>query len=279
MGTAVLGRRASPRFGVVSLLSVVLVNAGRDSDLLSCCASLARQQTKVPLELLVVATPTAPEIRARVTRLFPATEWLPVSRFGVAAMRNRGLERARGDVVLFLDTDTRLLPGALDELYGAFGRHGRLGVAGAKLVSPDGSLQSSARRFYTLRTMVLRRVPGRLAAGTEAVRSHLLADWSHDDERTVDWVVGACFAVRRAAVRDVGLFSEDSAFGFEDVDWCFRARVEGWETRYVPTAVVVHEYVRSSAGLNRRTASHVYAALRFFLRSRRLVAHAAGNGR
>lgn len=247
-------------------LSVVLINAGRDTDLLSCCACLARHETIIPVEVVVVTTGTSYSIRRRAAELLPRVVWVEEDRFSVASMRNRAAAASRGDVILFLDTDTRLLPGALDALYEAFDRYTRAGAAGAKLSNPDGSLQFSARRFYTFRTLLLRRMPGELAATSKPVRSHLLAEWAHDDERTVDWVVGACLAIRRDALTEVGPFDEYSSFGFEDCGWCYRAHLAGWEVRYIPTATVVHDWARTSAGLNRRTLNHGYAALRFYLR-------------
>ncbi|MBD0290232.1 MAG: glycosyltransferase family 2 protein [Thermoleophilia bacterium] len=252
----------------MTALSVVLINGGRDGDLESCSRLLARQAAQERPELVVVTTPTSPDVRRRIEAAAPGVRWIEVDRFGVGLMRNRGLAAAGGEIVLFLDTDTRVQPGALDALVGAFSRYPRLGAAGGKLVGPDGTLQFSARRFYTLASLVLRRIPGERARNSRAVRSHLLAEWDHDDERVVDWIVGACFAMRRRAADEVGGFSEDSAFGFEDVDWCHRAAVAGWEVRYVPSAVVVHEWVRSSFGLNTRTLMHVYAAGRFYLRAR-----------
>ncbi len=266
MGNQHLTIGKSTRCEYVNSLSIVLINAGRDADLMSCCADLARHETRTPVEVIVVTTATPDAVRRRVEALLPAVRWVEEDSFGVASMRNRAAALASGDVVLFLDTDTRLLPGALDALFDAFGRCPRLGAAGARILNPDGSLQFSARRFYTFRSLVLRRIPGRLAAESEAVRSHLLVDWDHNDERSVDWVVGACLAISSDAFAAVGPFDEDARFGFEDVSWCYRARLAGWDVRYIPAATVVHEWARTSAGLNRRTAQHLYGAARFFLR-------------
>jgi N-acetylglucosaminyl-diphospho-decaprenol L-rhamnosyltransferase len=244
-------------------LSVVLINAGRDSDLVSCCSNLARHRFSGQVEIIVVQKGTADETQEAVQRLIPSVRWLETTSFGVAAMRNIGAEASHGRLLLFLDTDTELAVGALDELMSAFRQTPMMGAAGGKLLNPDGSLQFSARRFYTLTSMLLRRTPGSWAARSDAVRDHLLADWDHQDERSVDWVVGACLAVRRDAWAEVGPFSEATAFGFEDVDWCYRARRRGWDIRYVPTARIVHRYVRSSTGLNRRTISHAVAAMSF----------------
>jgi len=71
-------------------------------------------------------------------------------------------------------------------------------------------------------------------------------------------------AIPRAAFDAIGPFSETTGFGFEDVDWCFRAWKAGWKVSFVPNAVVTHQYGRSSDGLNRRMASHLVAAVRFF---------------
>ena len=55
-----------------------------------------------------------------------------------------------------------------------------------------------------------------------------------------DWVGGACLLARRAAVDQVGLLDESFFMNSEEVDWCYRMRLDGWEVWYTPDATVVH---------------------------------------
>jgi len=94
-----------------------------------------------------------------------------------------------------------------------------------------------------------------------------MLEWNHDDDREIDWMQGACFLMRRAALDDVGLFDERYFFGFEDVDWCFRARKSGWRVRYMPEVKVIHRYQRTSAKFfNPNQFKHLKSGLYFLLK-------------
>lgn len=248
----------------MNTVSVILINSGRDEDLVACANMLARHRTRMSIDLRVVAHDTSKAAERTVRSVWPGVCWVRVDAFGVGAMRNLGARGVTSDALMFLDTDTTLHDGALDTLVSMLGEDRRRAAVGPLLLNPDGTLQMSARAFYTPASMVLRRVPGQRAARSRSVRRHLIADWDRSSDRDVDWMVGACLVMRRSAFEDMGPFAETSDFGFEDVDWCFRAWLRGWRVSFVSSAVVTHEYVRSSDGLNRRTLSHAVAAARFF---------------
>jgi GT2 family glycosyltransferase len=62
-----------------------------------------------------------------------------------------------------------------------------------------------------------------------------------------DWVNGACVLVRKAMVRTLGLLDETMRFVFSDVDYSFRARLDGWGVVVCPFAFIEHELAGSSA--------------------------------
>ena len=67
-----------------------------------------------------------------------------------------------------------------------------------------------------------------------------MASLDRTDPVDVDWVSGACFAVRRSAFSSVGGFDEGYFMYVEDLDLCWRLKRAGWRVRYVPTAEVIH---------------------------------------
>jgi GT2 family glycosyltransferase len=96
------------------------------------------------------------------------------------------------------------------------------------LLRPDGSLEHSTWPFPSLRT-----------AASSALRPGRYV-WRHDEERTVDWAVGAALLLRRSALEAVGPFDESLFMYAEDLDWCWRAHDAGWETIFTPDAVFRH---------------------------------------
>jgi hypothetical protein len=182
---------------------------------------------------------------------------------------NQALLAAAGRYVLILNPDIEVLPGSIDELATHLDRNPQTGIAGGKLLNPDGTLQYSCRTFYTLSTLLHRRTPiGKLFPNSRVVRDHLMMDWDHDSVREVDWMLGACLMVRRDAIREVGLMDERFFMYFEDVDWCYRMKQHGWQVVYVPAARMRHVHRRDSAKggglLNRRLMAHLNSMFRFF---------------
>ncbi len=180
---------------------------------------------------------TAAAARARHPRLAVLRTPEPV---GFTRAANLGLEAARGDVVLLLNSDTEVAPGALAALAAAFAADPRLGAAGAALVYPDGSPQWSGGAAPTLLWLF------GLASGLPALLGRLpfyrrLRAPGRPPGR-VEWVTGAALALRRAALAEVGRFDERFRFYAQDLDLCLRLGEAGWRVALLPGARVMHHH-------------------------------------
>jgi len=87
----------------------------------------------------------------------------------------------------------------------------------------------------------------------------------------VEYVIGACQVFRAGAQASAGSFDRRIWYGHDDADWCFAMRLAGWDVAYVPDAVVVHDYRRSSAAhpLSRRSVRQLQAHAYFQAKWRR----------
>jgi N-acetylglucosaminyl-diphospho-decaprenol L-rhamnosyltransferase len=178
---------------------------------------------------------------------FPDVE-LFVSREnrGFAVANNLGIRRARGRYVLLLNADTEIAPDAAGELYRFMEARPDVGLAGARLVFPDGRDQDCAFEFPTLAMAFLDVFPlhHRLLGGRLNGRYRVAG---RAEPFPIGHPLGACMFVRREALEQVGLLDEGFFMYAEEVDWCLRLRRAGWGIYCVPTAVVVH-YGGASAG-------------------------------
>jgi len=172
---------------------------------------------------------------------FPAVRVIESSNDGLAAGWNRGIAGTESEHVVVLNADAWLVADALAELVAAADRHPRAAAIGPKLLDPDGSLQRSVRGFPTTWRLATEYLYLRkLAPGTHALNAFYGAGFDHGSERVVDWVMGACFLLRRSAYEEVGPFDERFFLFSEEVDWMRRATDRGWSVVFTPEARCVH---------------------------------------
>lgn len=166
---------------------------------------------------------------------------------------NQGVAATVAPLVLVMNPDAWLEPGALAALVAELDRRPECAMAGPRILDPDGSVQGSARGDPDMLTglfgrtgRVRRWLPG-LAV---AQRNVVTVDPEDGGSRAVDWLSGACVLVRRGAFERVGGFDAGYFLYWEDADLCRRLRGAGFTVRYVPGATAVHQVGHSS-----RTAS------------------------
>ncbi len=251
-------------------LAVVIVAYETPELLAACLDSLARAGV-VGRDRVIVVDNSRTDGCAEVARQTAGVHLIRNDHnLGYARAVNQGIAAAgaAADFFLILNPDIEVEPEAVNRLVASMAAHPEAGLAGAKLLNPDRSLQLSCRRFYTAGALLLRRTfLGRLFPRHPVLRHHLMLDWDHSSLRNVDWLIGACLLARRAAVEEVGLMDERFFLYFEDVDWCARMHARGWKVLYVPEAVMIHHHRRESARaglLHPARLSHLASVLRFY---------------
>ena len=130
----------------------------------------------------------------------------------------------------------------------------RIGIAGLKIINPDGSIQLSCRSFPSYTTALFHRYSllTRWFPNNPFSRRYLRMDLSRDRMQEVDWVSGACLLHKRTLLNSIGYLDESFFMYCEDVDFCFRAKKAGWQVLYYPAAAVMHHIGGSSSKASRR---------------------------
>jgi GT2 family glycosyltransferase len=254
-------------------LSVIIVTHNHAEFLPACLQSLTPAMRSLRMEVLVIDNCSTDGSADLVGRHLPAAR-LTVNRkrHGFATNANTGVRLAQGDFILLLNPDTEALPGALEALVDFMRAHPDVGLCGAQLRFPDGSIQPSCRRFPTVRSVVARRTfLRRYLKDSTMNRRHLMLEVDHTHPQAVDWMLGACLMTQRDALRDVGMMDEGYYLYVEDIDWAYRMHQRGWKVMYVPQAQVIHHHqaVTDHRWLTWRTWVH-YRSMARFIRKRYL---------
>lgn len=226
-------------------LSIIVVSYNARADLANCLASLRAAPPAATHEVIVVDNAStdgsdtlAADAGVRVIRL-------PENR-GFAAGNNVGIRASRGGVLLLLNSDTLVPPGAIDRLLAVLTAHPDVAVVGPRLVDGQGRRELSFGRMITpLNERRQQRLMRRLERGDPSARTHVDALTSR--EHHPDWVSGACLLVRRDAAEAVGLLDERYFMYTEDVDFCAAIRARHQRVLFTPEVEVVHLRGRSAA--------------------------------
>jgi len=149
---------------------------------------------------------------------------------GFLESANGGAEIASGDVLLFLNNDTVLLPGWLEPILRVFAEHEDVGVVGGRLLYPDGRLQEAGALIFNDGS-AWKYGYGEIDA-TAPAYSHF---------REVDYCSGCLLATKRSLFAEIGGFDALYKPGFyEDADYCFAVRERGLRVYYEPQSTIVH---------------------------------------
>ena len=232
-------------------VSVVIVAWRSRDDVLRCLGSL-REHVRLPYEAIVVDDGSGDGTPEAVREGFPDARLIAKPRNeGLVAGRNSALPLVRGRLVLMLDADTEVRPGAVETLADVLDSRPEVGLVGPKLVAPDGEVQPSCRRLPALLYPLLRRgFYTRLNSDPAVSRRYWMEDFDHDVERPVVSVLGAAQMWRVDLIERIGEYDPRvSSYGGEDLDWCYGVWRAGFEVRYVPQAEIVHIWQR----MTRRT--------------------------
>lgn len=191
---------------------------------------------------------------------------------GFTRGNNQGLAMAQGRYFFLLNPDTELERGALPALltYMDAPQNARVGIAGPQLVYADGSLQSSRRRFPKFSTALFEST--RLEQWFPRNRfltEYRLLNTDDDIVQDVDWVVGAAMFVRRAVYAEIGGLDERFFMYSEELDWCKRAKQNGWRVVFFPPSRVLHYEGKSSEqALGQRDIYFHSSKVRYFKKHR-----------
>ncbi|WP_245243006.1 glycosyltransferase family 2 protein [Pararhodobacter sp. SW119] len=165
----------------------------------------------------------------------------PLNR-GFSGANNLGAEHAKGEYLLFLNSDViPIEPGWLEHLIAAFDEEA-VGVVGARLLSADGGIQHAGMDFdYLDRFGIWRNIhPG---AG-------LAPEFDGRELRDVRAVTGACLIIPRSVFDQIGGWNMGYLLGdFEDSDLCLAARNAGYRVLYQPLAELTHLERQSFSGM------------------------------
>lgn len=230
-------------------VSIIFVNWNSVGYLLECIQSIYENTRGISFEIIVVdnASPQggvdALKDKYREIKIIKSSKNL-----GFAGANNLGFRESRGEFVLFLNPDTRLIGPTINTLLDQIRVLPSPGIVGCKMLNSDLSVQiTSIQKFPTILNQIL---------NIEFLQLHWpgfplwdISPLFEDPAKPIEVPIipGACMLLDRRTFQQVGMFSEDYFMYAEDLDLNFKLKEAGYKNYYISTAVIIHHGGRSSS--------------------------------
>jgi GT2 family glycosyltransferase len=254
------------------VISILIVSFNTAHELVACLESIERCAAAIPHEIIVVDNASSDGSVEAVRRRFPAVQLVAnQENLGFSKANNQALPLVRGEYVFFLNPDSELQPGTLEQVLAELAGFPERAAVGPRVRKPQEFIsRTCARRLPTLWTELC----DLLWLDRIFPRSRILAwkyypGWDWTTDRDVECLLGAAMLCRTQQVRALGGFDESVPLYLDDMDLCKRLGDLG-HLRYVSGATVLHHYSVSTkkqpSPLIRRLG--LQATYRYFVKHR-----------
>lgn len=242
-------------------LSIIVINYNTKDLTLSCLDSIYKQYPKElengEFEVILIdnASPdgSGKELLNQLKDRKEITFIESKENLGFGRGNNKAAEEAKGEFLLFLNSDTEISDKGLISMVEFLSKNEKVGVLGARLENIDGTNQRSAVKFYSLPNLFL------MLLGLE--RLGFLRK-SPANISKVDWVSGASLMIRRNLFEKLNGFDKNLFMYIEDMELCFRVQKANYDVFFYPNIKIVHKERGSS---NKAFAVlNIYKGIKYF---------------
>jgi hypothetical protein len=222
-------------------IAVIIVTYNSAGWIRACLHSVYAHLGRLVGDVVVVDAESRDQTADIVASEFPGVRLIHCRNRGFGYANNTALMTCNARYVLFLNPDTEILDGKINDLVDGLDRRPRVGLVGVRQVSAAGDVDLTIRRFpNALRALGdnfgAERLPGRPRWLGERETDLGL----YDCELECDWTSGSFMLARREALESSGFFDERFFMYSEETDLCRRIKTAGWAVRHLPSMTVRH---------------------------------------
>jgi GT2 family glycosyltransferase len=230
-------------------VSVIIINYNTFEYTCNCIQSLIDKTESVDYEIILVDNASSECNADLFKEKFPQIILIKNSEnSGFAAGNNLGIKRAKGEFILLLNSDTILIENSIFFIYEKCKKINDLGAATIQLIFPDGSVQSSAKRFPSVMAHFLEMT--RLYKIFKKQYKKRNEKYNYQKNFVCDWVWGTFFFFPKKNLEVMnGRLSETYFMYSEDVEWCYQFKKAGLNNYYFSESQIIHLVGQSSSGL------------------------------
>ena len=185
---------------------------------------------------------------------------------GFGENNNKGVMASKGEYIAIINPDIIIQKNSIEVLHLFLANHPEIGIAAPQLLNPDMTVQYSVRGYLSPKLTFYRFITrGKDESENKKMRAYLCKDLDFERSQPVDWAMGAALMLSRDTYAQLGGFDQNYFLYIEDEDLGLRSWKMGKPVWYVPASKMIHNHLRSSTKLGKKSWMH-FKSICTFLR-------------
>ena len=224
-------------------VSIIIVNYRVKKEILKCVDSIYKSNPSLRFEIIVVDNDEEETIGGLLKKRFPKVKYIKSSsNIGYGAGCNLGAKYAKGKYLFFLNPDTEVLSGTLDNLCDFIISKKNIGAVSPILLNDRGvpHFVQGSQHHTILNSIFSLSFIHKVFPNNPIARKFFLLDWDKKDIKRVDVVPGTALMVKKNIFDKIGGFDEKFFLFFEEADLSKRINALGLKNYIIPQAKIIH---------------------------------------
>lgn len=219
-------------------LSIIILNYNTKELTLKCVESVVKNSKGLDHEIIIIDNGSDEKLEKNKSFKLINSK----TNLGFAGGNNIAKKYAKGEYILFLNSDTEVEKDTLTRTLTYMDEHPEIGALTCKLVLPSGELDKDARRSFPTPWVAFTHFSGldKVLPKSKIFAKYWYGYQSPDKTQEVDVLQGAYFLTRKKILDEVGWFSDDYFLDGEDIDLSFKIKQLGYKIIYYPVVSILH---------------------------------------
>ncbi len=244
-------------------VSIIIVHYHVEKELFKCLDSIRESNPKLSYEIIVVDNDEKKNIAESLRKKFPKVIYIPNKNKGFGQGNNVGAKIAKGKYLFFLNPDTQVFPGTIDNLTFFLKKHIDVAIAAPLLLGLDGNpYQQGSLELTPVRAVLALSFLNKLFPNNAISRKYYLFDWDRKSTKEVNVAPGTAFIIKKDVFKQVDGFDNNLFLYFEEFDLCKRVKALGYKIFIYPKSRIFHAWGFSTK--QRVDIKNIFAESRFY---------------
>jgi O-antigen biosynthesis protein len=250
-------------------LSIIIVNYNVKEFLQNLLHSISKSSNKINREIIIVDNASNDGSVEFISEKFPEVNLIANTKnLGFSTANNIGMKQAKGKYILLLNPDTLVSEDTFEKMICFFEENPQVGLAGCRILNPDGTLQLACRRSFPGPWTSFCKVTGlsNLFPKSRLFAQYNLTYLDSDQTYEVDAISGSFMMFRKDVYEKIGGLDEKFFMYGEDLDFCYRAQKSGYKVFYVHSTQIIHYKGESTKKSGLDETKIFYNAMHLFVK-------------